>query len=124
MTDIAQRGHPGPAVFGPLLRHHRLAVGLTQEALAERAGLAVRGIQDLERGIHLPQRATTQRLIRRLPWSATRGASSSGCPERCPGAIGLWLQSDWSPFTNRTLARGLAVIFQSLSPVSSGARLT
>lgn len=36
--------------FGSLLRRHRTAAGLTQEALAERAGLSARGISDLERG--------------------------------------------------------------------------
>jgi predicted ATPase/DNA-binding XRE family transcriptional regulator len=36
--------------FGTLLRRFRTAAGLTQEALAERAGLSVRGISDLERG--------------------------------------------------------------------------
>ncbi|HEV8613363.1 MAG TPA: helix-turn-helix domain-containing protein, partial [Gemmatimonadales bacterium] len=36
--------------FGALLRRHRIAAGLTQQALADRAGLSVRGIADLERG--------------------------------------------------------------------------
>jgi transcriptional regulator with XRE-family HTH domain len=37
--------------FGALLRRYREEAGLTQEALAERAGLSARGISDLERGI-------------------------------------------------------------------------
>jgi transcriptional regulator with XRE-family HTH domain len=40
----------GTRSFGALLRRHRIAAGLTQEALADRAGLSVRGIADLERG--------------------------------------------------------------------------
>ena len=40
--------------FGALLRQHRVAAGLTQEALAERAGLSVYGIQKLERGTTHP----------------------------------------------------------------------
>jgi transcriptional regulator with XRE-family HTH domain len=32
------------AAFGALLRGHRRAAGLTQEALAERAGLSRRGV--------------------------------------------------------------------------------
>src|SRR5215213_8764131 len=36
--------------FGVLLRRYRTAAGLTQEELAERAGLSLRGISDLERG--------------------------------------------------------------------------
>jgi tetratricopeptide (TPR) repeat protein/transcriptional regulator with XRE-family HTH domain len=36
--------------FSGLLRRRRIAAGLTQEQLAERAGLSVRAIRDLERG--------------------------------------------------------------------------
>src|SRR5919197_2825742 len=36
--------------FGERLRRYRISAGLTQEALADRAGLSVRGIADLERG--------------------------------------------------------------------------
>ena len=50
------------ATFGSLLRHHRLAAGLTQEALAERAGVSARGVQDLERARTTP-RAETVRLL-------------------------------------------------------------
>jgi len=49
--------------FGDLLRQHRLAAGLTQEALAERAGLSGHGIQKLERGVTRPYRDTVQRLL-------------------------------------------------------------
>ena len=52
-----------PQVFAALLRRHRLAAGLTQEALAERAGLSIRGISDLERGVNrAPYVATILRL--------------------------------------------------------------
>src|SRR3954470_8957328 len=36
--------------FGDLLRRHRRAQALTQEALAERAGVSARAVSDLERG--------------------------------------------------------------------------
>jgi transcriptional regulator with XRE-family HTH domain len=42
--------------FGELLRRHRQAAGLTQQELAERAGLSVHGIQKLERGATHPYR--------------------------------------------------------------------
>ena len=48
--------------FGSLLRNHRLVAGLTQEALAERAGISVRGLQLLERDRTTP-RAETVRLL-------------------------------------------------------------
>ncbi len=52
-----------PRAFGMLLRRHRLNAGLTQEALAEGAGLSVRGISDLERGVNkAPYVATILRL--------------------------------------------------------------
>jgi DNA-binding XRE family transcriptional regulator len=38
------------ASFGMLLQQHRAAAGLTQEELAERAGLSVRALRDMERG--------------------------------------------------------------------------
>jgi predicted ATPase/transcriptional regulator with XRE-family HTH domain len=53
--------HPS---FGDLLRRLRVARGLTQELLAERTGLSVRGISDLERGVrNVPYRETILRLI-------------------------------------------------------------
>jgi transcriptional regulator with XRE-family HTH domain len=36
--------------FGALLKRHRLAAGITQEGLAERAGISARAVSDLERG--------------------------------------------------------------------------
>ena len=57
---------PAPARFGELLRQHRLAAGLTQEGLAERAGLSEHGIQKLESGATHPYRDTAERLIRAL----------------------------------------------------------
>jgi non-specific serine/threonine protein kinase len=55
--------------FGELLRQHRLAAGLTQEALAEQAGLSEQGIQKLERGVTHPYRDTLQRLLGALQLS-------------------------------------------------------
>jgi transcriptional regulator with XRE-family HTH domain len=49
--------------FAELLRCHRLTEELTQEALAERAGLSVNAIQKLETGGAHPQRETLRRLV-------------------------------------------------------------
>jgi predicted ATPase/transcriptional regulator with XRE-family HTH domain len=50
--------------FGGLLRSYRVAAGLTQEELAERAGVSTRGVSDLERGAHgLPRKDTLQLLL-------------------------------------------------------------
>lgn len=45
--------------FGELLRQHRRAAQLSQEALAERAELSRRGVSDLERGLKLAPRVDT-----------------------------------------------------------------
>ena len=47
---MPSREQPGAATLGLLLRRHRERRGLTQEQLAERAGLTVNGISQLERG--------------------------------------------------------------------------
>jgi class 3 adenylate cyclase/tetratricopeptide (TPR) repeat protein len=53
--------------FGELLRQYRLAAGLSQEELAEVAGISARAISDLERGArHRPYRATVTRLAQAL----------------------------------------------------------
>ena len=53
--------------FGVLLRRYRHGGGLSQEALAERAGLSVQAISQLERGArHTPRLETVQRLAAAL----------------------------------------------------------
>jgi transcriptional regulator with XRE-family HTH domain len=53
----------GPGVFGVLLHELRVAAGLSQEELAEKAGLSRRGISDLERGARrVPHPATVRSL--------------------------------------------------------------
>jgi predicted ATPase/DNA-binding XRE family transcriptional regulator len=53
---------PTPA-FAALLKRHRLAAGLTQEELAERARISVRAISDLERGVRRAPHKDTLRLL-------------------------------------------------------------
>jgi len=50
MTGGKGRGAARAAAFGALLRRHRLAASLTQEALAERAAVSATAIAALERG--------------------------------------------------------------------------
>ena len=49
--------------FSTLLKHYRQAAGLSQEALAARAGLSARAISDLERGINRTPRYDTLELL-------------------------------------------------------------
>jgi len=60
----------GPAIFGALLKRFRRAAGLTQEALAARAGYSAVYVSMLERGRRLPLPATVQLLATALDLSA------------------------------------------------------
>jgi transcriptional regulator with XRE-family HTH domain len=67
-SDIAQH-------FPSLLRRHRLVAGLSQEALAERSGLSVRAISDLERAVRrAPHPGTCARLADALELDVTARA--------------------------------------------------
>src|SRR5215204_2428292 len=59
-AGMATRDLPG---FGDLLRQHRTAAALSQEELAERAGVSVRALSDLERGVHRAPRLETVRML-------------------------------------------------------------
>jgi non-specific serine/threonine protein kinase len=76
--------------FGALLRHYRVLAGLTQEQLAERAGLSRRGIADLERGARrAPYAATIERLAAALELSAPeRVRFSAAGRKRLDSSIG------------------------------------
>src|SRR5271166_2552247 len=54
--------HSAPPSFGDLLKRYRIKADLTQEELAERAGLSTRAIMYLERGTRSPYRDTLRRL--------------------------------------------------------------
>jgi non-specific serine/threonine protein kinase len=65
MADVSS--NDPSATFGEVLRDHRRAAGLTQEELAERAGVSPRSISGLERGdAHIPRRDTVALLARAL----------------------------------------------------------
>jgi membrane protein implicated in regulation of membrane protease activity/DNA-binding XRE family transcriptional regulator len=83
----AGREHDGitvrPPAFGELLKAHRLAANLTQEALAERARISVRAISDLERGLHrTPQKDTVHLLADALQLSAQDRAAFEAAARR------------------------------------------
>ncbi|HEU4422140.1 MAG TPA: helix-turn-helix domain-containing protein [Pilimelia sp.] len=108
MTAGPDRGRPAAAGFGAALRRHRIAARLTQEQLAERAGVSARSIRDMERGRVLYPRPDSVRLIAlalRLPaaeaarleslarrgyWAARDGAlgAEAGAVGAEPGAVG------------------------------------
>ena len=74
-----------PTRFGDLLRHYRLAAGLTQEELAERAGVSTRGVSDLERGARgLPRKDTLQMLLQALDPAPADRAALTAAARRAP----------------------------------------
>jgi predicted ATPase/DNA-binding XRE family transcriptional regulator len=92
-------------VFGDLLRERRRMAALTQEELAERAGVSARAVSDLERGVYATakvrtarqladalqlqndERSTFEAVARGEPASADRG-QGRGPRTRKPQAIG------------------------------------
>ncbi len=74
-------------LFADLLRRHRAAAGLSQEALAAVAGLSARAISDLERGIILrPHRDTVALLAAALTLSLEDSAALEATVTRRRGA--------------------------------------
>jgi transcriptional regulator with XRE-family HTH domain len=74
------------APFGDLLRRHRLACGVSQEVLAERAGLSASAIGALERGARrAPYRETVALLAAALGISGRDLAELEAAAERVRG---------------------------------------
>src|SRR5690349_20470758 len=63
---VMQPGAPGSRQLSRLLRRYRMRADLTQEQLAERAGVSTRGVQDLERGLYSPRASTVDLLVEAL----------------------------------------------------------
>ena len=130
--------------FGDLLRDRRWAAGLTQEELAERAGLSVRSVSDLERGHtahpHLrsarmladalglvsPGReaflATAAARARPLP-GATEQATTETAPAAAQTAAARQLPVDVRHFTGRTEELASLAAWCHLTGESGAARL-
>src|SRR5437764_2235015 len=86
--------------FGALLKRYRQAAGLTQEALAEQAGLSTRAISDLERGLKLrPHKDTVALLATALPLTPPEHAAFVAARQgSAPPAAGAELP----PFVGRS----------------------
>jgi non-specific serine/threonine protein kinase len=81
--DAAPDSQPDAAPFGLLVRHHRLALGLSQEALAERAGISARSLSEIERGgPHRPRRDTVALLADALRLTAADRAALDAAAAR------------------------------------------
>jgi predicted ATPase/transcriptional regulator with XRE-family HTH domain len=79
MADVPHE----PPSFAELLRRRRLAAGLTQEALAARAGISTRAVSDLERGLHaVPRRDTLVLLCDALGLAGAERAAFAAAARR------------------------------------------
>ena len=109
----------GGAEFGRLLSGFRLDRGLSQEELADRSGLSVRAIRDLEHGqVERPRRTSIALLADALALSDTEraafknaAAGFAGCADGHAGArpdrarmVPCQLPPDIGDFTGRDLA--------------------
>jgi predicted ATPase len=100
MENEARSNMPG---FGKLLRDYRLAAGLSQEALADRARMSIEGISALERGYRRsPQRETRELLAGALALNPQQrrdfelAARAAGLRRPGPASVtvGPWPQAD------------------------------
>jgi tetratricopeptide (TPR) repeat protein/transcriptional regulator with XRE-family HTH domain len=72
-------------MFGQVVREHRLRLGITQEELAELAGIGVRTIRDIEAGrVARPRPGTVRLLAKAFGLSETDGELFHRLPSRSP----------------------------------------
>jgi predicted ATPase/DNA-binding XRE family transcriptional regulator len=94
----------GPGEFAALLQRYRAAVGVSQEELAERAGLSRRGISDLERGQRrAPHPATVRQIAEALGLGIGERAAllASAHPETTSAAAALAFPVPLTSFIGR-----------------------
>jgi tetratricopeptide (TPR) repeat protein/transcriptional regulator with XRE-family HTH domain len=111
-------GEP-PVTFAGLLRRLRTGAGLTQEDLAEAAGVSVRSVRDLERGkVGTPQKETVRLLAGALGLAgeARAGFEAAARSRSAPGGVAAatrTLPRDIASFTGR--ARELAELVAAVA---------
>src|SRR5947209_9435084 len=95
--------------FGALLRAYRVAAGLSQEELAERAHLSQRTISDLERGVTTaPYRDTVAQLADALELAASDRAALEEAVRRARASLAADQEPDRAP-VDPLLATKLAI---------------
>ncbi len=121
----------GITPFGALLRRHRIAANLSQEALAERAALNAVSISQLERGVRRTPRLETVRLLadalglmdaeRAALTEAARSASVPALPTLPPAGPPHTLPAEVTDLVGRE--REIAAIVSTLRGGDGSARL-
>ena len=99
-------------MFGDMVRAHRGRLGITQEGLADRSGVSVRGLGEIEAGRSSRPRPTTVRLLADafgLSGAERDRFCTAAGPEPAPDTIGeptrrpapAQLPADMAGFTGR-----------------------
>jgi predicted ATPase/transcriptional regulator with XRE-family HTH domain len=100
------------ATFGLVVKRYRVAAGFTQEELAERSGLSVPSISNLERGVlHRPRHETVRLLADALDLQAEERASFFSAARSARGA-----PADMTPITHEASARSARVVSLPRAP--------
>jgi tetratricopeptide (TPR) repeat protein/transcriptional regulator with XRE-family HTH domain len=103
--------------FGTLLRRYRVAVGLTQEELAERSGISRRSLGDMERGVaHIPRKDTVALLAAALALAPQDRSVFADAAQRlgaAPAPVPAPAVTTAPPFVGRT--RELALLQRHLA---------
>jgi tetratricopeptide (TPR) repeat protein/transcriptional regulator with XRE-family HTH domain len=113
---------PDRGVFGDALRRLRAEAGLTQEQLAEAAGVSPRAVSDLERGVNRTARRPTARLLADalgLAGSARADFEAAAAGQRPAGRAAHTLPRDAAAFTGR--AAELAEVAAAAAEAEDGA---
>src|SRR5579884_2925591 len=98
---------PQDITFGTLLRRCRMAHGLTQEELAEQAGLSPRGIRALERGERMaPRRETVGLLADALQLAGEERVHFERAARVSGGVVDVWRESVRPLAANKSVDRG------------------
>lgn len=94
-------------LFGANVRNHRKAMGLTQEALAERVDVSMETIGKIERGAAAPTFATAEKLAVALQVQVTTlfGNQSESLPEGGRGKLLAHISQSLSGMNDEQLSR-------------------
>jgi tetratricopeptide (TPR) repeat protein/transcriptional regulator with XRE-family HTH domain len=113
----------GAAGFGALLKQYRLAAGLSQEALAERARLSPQAISVLERGLRqAPYRDTVDLLVEALGLTRQEAAALEAAVPRRRGPLAVVPHpSAQEPLPQAQLAQPAALEASGAVPITPAA---